>query len=299
MANSTTPPPSFPVETKTDSLEVFTKKVKTLILKKIGTIPQETLPNCMSVDTTDRDENKFCYYIPHNYRLYFDFNTKSFNKLPLYKDQAPELWGYSTVLGTLKTQNLTNHNSTNIFKFQNATIWVRKQSVTICNKIDHKKSFQIPINTNADKIIKEIITIKDNECKLILSEFIKIYGGSSSFQIFNRHSEDKIFNEDSINCIGIKAKFNNEVGKKVYNEHNFEFSNPAYASNYIINRSIENIAPNIASELKANREILNYIININRSTSELLKNFTFFITNNQLKEDTEINKQKHLFDYIN
>ena len=292
------PTPLFPVETKDKDLELFTKNIQKKISEQMGKVPSEELPNRLSVSSPTDQASNFFNNVPHNYRLYFDFKHDNFIPKGLYKTELHNCGGFSSVLGFLQDYNLTNHKSTHIFKFDNATIWIRKSSITICNKIDHKKAYAIPITINADKIIKEIIINKDQECKDLLSDFIKRYGGVSDFNIMNRHSEDGVYNDVAIDSIGSKDKFTNEVGKKVYGKNYFEFKNSVLASNYIVNHAIKSIAPELAAEFQINRDIMRGIIDIHRSTSLVLKDLVTHLSNGEVKEDSGMKEQKTLPDYI-
>jgi len=95
---------------------------------------------------------------------------------------------------------------------------------------------------NSDLIkpqIKEIIEKKNQECINVLKKFIQVYGGESKYTILNRRSEDKIMGEDSIDLLPIKQHWHTDIAKKVYNEATVEFSDPAFASNYLRTRALE------------------------------------------------------------
>lgn len=298
----TTLPPSFPVEPTTDTTEVLLKKLKTRITEKFRNFPQETSPNRVSVGQPSVLHTESIYYIPHNYRLIFPFNKTSFNPTePRVNQGSVRQEKCNQVLGfKIDDTKTMNHGSTTFYKFDNASVWVRKDTIEICTKINHKKAYSISFSTNADQEILSILHEKDAECKEILQTFINKYGGQSDFSILKRTSEDKVFGDRALDSMDPNMRFRNEVAKKVYHDNCIEFAGPEYTSNYIKNRAIESIAPEIAGELQRIQALSQSVLSmmrttaqINQQTAELL----FELAKKELKK-TEPENQKGLFDYV-
>ena len=209
---------------------------------------QETKKNLTLVGGVGQNRSKFCYYNPHNYRLYFDFSRVGFSLLKPTVGNKRGRWSVSN--GNVKVVNKTEY----IFKdFEGCNIRLRKNTIEILNKLDHKKNYLIKLNSRSEieKQFKDIVNKKNSECINILKLFIKEFGGSSNFKLLNFYSDNKITHEKAIDMMPLKMKFNNQVVKKVYNEQNVEFSTPAGACNYLTNRGLEDYNSIIADRLKA------------------------------------------------
>lgn len=295
-------PPSLPVETQTDSTEVQLQKLRDKITQKFSNFPQETSFNRVSVGSGSVFQTESIYYIPHNYRLIFPFNKATFNpQITKGTRGSVKQTKFNQILGfKIDDNQKMNQGSTIFYKFDNASIWIKKNTIEICNKINHKKTYQIPFSTDADKAILSIIKEKDAETIEILKAFMEKYGGQSDFTVLKRTSEDKVFGDRALDSMHKHIRFRNEVGKKVYNENNFEFAGPEYASNYIKNRAIETIAPEIAGELKKVQllsqsvfSMMRQVAEINKQTAEILHD----IAEKELKK-AEPKEQTFLADYI-
>lgn len=218
-------------------LEEFTTKIKDKIAHQIGELPQEAFKNHMLVGGVYKGNLPKVFYKPHNYRLYFDFNSKKLTNPKTH----PKGWVYKGIV------NSKEH----LYTYRLFNLRVKKNTIEVQNK--DNRWFPVELSTKSDKQIKDIIEKKDEQCIRVLKAFIHHYGGSSNYIIKNRHSEDKVTAEDKIDLIPIKQKWHSKEVKKVYNEPNVEFSSPAFAANYIRNRAIENIAP----------EIMDYLYTVN------------------------------------
>jgi hypothetical protein len=299
MSNPLTP--SLPLEPKPGTIEALTKRVREKISKEMSKAPQE-VRNTHVLGRSQKSQGiDFCFYIPHNYRLIFDFNPKNFGKSPFINPRVPKPRGTPLGLGTLLNSKTMNHGSTHFYKFDHASVWVKRKSIEIHNRINHKKAYAIPITSDADKEIKKIIKSKDLETRGILESFIECYGGSSSGTILKRSSEDKVQGDKALDTMDPNSRFRNEVGKKVYHEPNFEFVGPEFASNYIKNRAIENIAPEICNELERNGALLKgvldsvrAILEINRDTASILNRLAK--SQEKLHHD-DLEKQQCLMEY--
>jgi len=209
--------------------EEYVSSIVTPIFNKVL---KETSKNPMSVGGF----GSYCIYHPHNYRLYIDFDKTNFNP-----NRCKE--------GRLGRFNIINSKEYRFKDFLNCTITIKKTQVEIRNYIEADRKFTIEINTNATKQFNEIIFNKDNQCKEVLKQFIKEFGGDSKYIILNRFSENKIWNESSIDAIPKSFKWDTKISKKLYNEHNVEFKTPMGAATYISERAMEQSAPGIRERL--------------------------------------------------
>lgn len=200
------------------------------------------------------DGSGYCLYNPHNYRVYFDFDKATFQEGRPIREHIP---------GQLEeAQRVKVINSREFFfLWDKFSARVKKHTIEIQNRLNigwHR----IDLGTMAKDKIMEITTKKDQESRDFLEQFIKLYGGASKFQIVNRHSDNKVTQEKFINTIPIKQKWYSKTNKKVYNESNIEFPDASLASNYISNRAIEEIAPQIAESISAISARINHIEDI-------------------------------------
>lgn len=233
------PSPSFLME-ETDrkvreSYRLFIKPIFDKVLQEGPIQPNVGWGRLGSVDTTE----KVCYYKPHNYRIYCDFNKSDFNIRPLKQ---------TAIMKEATIESINYGAEIRFSNFKGCTITVKKKQIEIRNNLDDWHI--IKMGQKAKAQITEIIEKEDNICLSVLKDFMNCYGGTSELKILNRFSENKIMHEDKIDKIPTMQKFYTDVVKKVYNENNIEFSDPAYTSNYIVNRSIEDIAPLISSHLQ-------------------------------------------------
>lgn len=216
------------------TLKQFSEEIRQKIAHHADLLPQEAEQNHMLVGRFYKGATKKVFYKPHNYRLYFDFNPASLtNPKP-----TPKGWIYKGIV----------NGTERLYTYRLFNIRVKKTQVEVQNK--DNRWFPVELSTDSKKQIQDIINKKDEQCIRILKSFIYHFKGFSEFKILNRHSEDKITSEDSIDLIPIKQKWHTDTAKKVYNEPNVEFSSPAFASNYISSRAVEDIAPEIAEAIR-------------------------------------------------
>ncbi len=221
--------------------DAVSKIVKPIFDKSLSEIKK----NHMMVGKVGSKKEFISYYNPHNYRLYIDFSLSLDAKLIIYKDHSQK-YGFK----------FKNSTELLIDNFHGCQIRIKKNQAEILNK---KIREHIIYWENPENQIRAIVDQKDQECIRALQEFIKSFGGKSNFKILNKHSENKISNELMINRIKKNLTWHNPITKKVYKEHNVEFSNPILASNYLENRAIEIIAPQIAQSMDSMRKELKRI----------------------------------------
>jgi len=255
---------------KIDILEkdALYKQVSKLVSPIFNKVPQEISKNHMMVGKHGFVKPEICFYQPHNMRVYIDFQRNHptiFNPKLYIKTKGKSLGDV-----TYKLINSTEHN---IKGYKGCNFRVKKHQVEIYNNINHKKWFPIEMNNKVKKSIQTIISEKVIECITILKDLILNCGGSSKFKILRIVNEDKIQSEKAIDLISKKLVFHNEVCKKVYpNQKNVEFNNSVYTSNYLINRSVENITPEIIHAINSRNPLRALKNNVN-CMDDVLKNY--------------------------
>lgn len=196
--------------------------------------PKEIIKNRMSVGNIGKENKKYCFYNPHNYRLYIDFDKSNLNTNKLSKTDLTR-----SVETTYRLKNSTEHELSNFFK---CTITIKKTQAEIRNNINSEKQYRIIISSEAKNQFYKIIRKKNKECLNVLKKFIKIYGGKTNFKILKIWCENGITNEDFIDTLPLKMRWYRKLSKKWYNEKKVEFPHPMLASNYIESQAIESKA---------------------------------------------------------
>jgi hypothetical protein len=222
-----------------------------LIKKAIGQLPKETDKNHGSVGSHPK---KHCLYNPHDYRLYFKYDKSTM------------------VIPPTMVKTMVNSTETMVRDFQGFQIRVKKTQLELTNL--NKQWYRINITEESaiETQFEAIRQSKDQEGIVALKEWIKICGGKTDFDILRRRSEHKIMNEDAIDRLPKNMTFRNDAVKKVYMEQNVEFSSPILASNYLRNRAIESISPEIIGSLQAIAEAQRSIVDkaLNPLTEQII-----------------------------
>lgn len=239
LAEEDTHTPPFPVQpnsdTNADPLKSYIEKLEKQIF---GDSPFRQPKNLVVDGSPKNPQDKYCFFNPHNYRLYLAFNRASL-KIP---EPRLNLWSLKTL----------NGNELLVTNYKGCSIRVKKSQIEITNLIDDRW-YRIDI-LREDLIepqFRKIIEDKDNQALAVLKDFIAEFGGESDYKILRHVSENKIMNEEMIDKLPIEMTFRNDAVKKVYMEKNVEFTSPVLASNYLRNRAIEAIAPEILDSLNA------------------------------------------------
>jgi hypothetical protein len=214
------------------------KRVDSYIEKLI--VPKEQDQNRMSVGGLVHKDYSYCLWMPHNYRLYFDFSKENL-KLP--SDNETE--------GQTSVWRYVNKKEISFDSFMDCRVVIKQSQIEITNKINPRwYRLSMATERGIQAQFQEIISKKDKECREVLGAFIAKYGGSSAYQVLNARSEDKVMNEEMIDKIPLKMAFHTDIVKKVYNEHNVEFKGPGAAANYMSNRILEKVCPDISEALR-------------------------------------------------
>lgn len=241
------------MEKENNNVEEYVRRVVTPIFDKVL---QETPKNRLSVGRGRFEEKKelgICFYNPHNYRLYFDFLKSGF---------TPTIRTLTDPLGSVYLYRSLNHGKEHFYDgFMGCKITVKKNSILLMPK--EKREYIIDLNKPINPQIVEAVKEKDSLLVNALKGFIKAHGGSSKFNIVKRWvGENKIIGEEFIQKIDPNILFRNPVVKKVYHESNVEFADPVYVVNYLQNRALENVAPDINQALQTvliNQDPLKYL----------------------------------------
>jgi len=213
---------------------------------------QEAMSNRMSVGNGhDPDVITFSWQ-PHNYRLVIDFNKANFNHPNRPTTDLPKFEGGKIPFSTGFSYKPTNHNSSHLFmNFNFCNVLVRKDTVEVQNKSQEKQWHIIKadsidaIEEEVFKIVKEL----DEQIMDTLKFFIGIWGGESSFTIRKRFSEDGTWGDEFLDSIPEEMRIHHSpIFKKLYKKKT-EFYGPAKVVNYIQNRAVEKIAPQIAQSI--------------------------------------------------
>lgn len=183
---------------------------------------------------------------PHNYRLYFDFDKSSFN---------PTRAGF----------DFKNHNSEAHLQdlMNGCKIIIRKTTAEVINLNSDGRYILIQANTlqEIDDRVIEVTNFLDSQCIDALKEFIRMYGGFSSYE-FKRSpmQENGIKLDEYIDNIPERLVWKDfPFSKKVYKDKT-EIYTIQHTRNYLKNRAIENIAPEIAEEITELRKENNLLL---------------------------------------
>ncbi len=190
---------------------------------------------------------------------------------------------FTTSKGRIKVSNFGSKISCKINdislmldkKFMTAKYSLRLEVFKDKFKKENKKAiYKIEANNinEIDKRIKERIKEIETKCIDAVKKFIKFYGGKADFDNvkFVAH-EDAIHKED---WMPEEAIIYDTDFKKVY-PNEIELKSPLLMKNYISNRVIEEIAPQIAKEIKeGNNSIETLKKTIVGDLNPILKDFT-------------------------
>lgn len=224
------------METNKENKRDVYSEIDKIINPIFNKVLKETKQNHTMVGKVGSSLKSYCFYQPHNCRLYFDFSKLNFQTIPNH---------------THYNLRVINKSEYQIYNFENYNLRIKKTQVELIYNPIEKKFFKIELGIDKDifQQVKNIWIEIIRQGITALEKFISVFGGNSEFNLLNARSEDKIVNEDMINLIPEKMTFYNDVVKKVYNEKNVEFSNPVQACNYLTNRSIEDITPSIVEAI--------------------------------------------------
>jgi len=263
------------MENKKEKKDRIKEHIKKIVKPIFDKVLQETSSNPMMVGTVRSEKPIKFLWQPHNYRLYFDFEKSNFHPeviSSLYKDHSHKKEKVGLV-GL--TYSLRNHDSEHCFNnFYGCRITIKKNQVEVINKW-HEKQWRLITASSIKEIdtrINEVVEKLDNQCLTALKKLMDIIGGSSNFKVLHQRGEHGIHGEDYLDKIPEKMIIHDTIFKKVY-KRKVEFYNPTAVKNFISNRAIENISPEIANELAITKGMVKEILKVNASTSQVFNDF--------------------------
>ena len=223
---------------------------------------------------SDKDIPKVTFlFQPHNYRLYFDFSKENFR---IKKPSNHTLQKYKSmvaIFNTAYTHTPLNYDSEHKYeKFMFCTIRVKKHQVEVTNHYHHKQWRKITIESveEVDQRIDAVMdNLKDHSIKA-LKYFIDLHGGKSNFNILKERCEHGIHGDDYLDKIPSELIIHDTYIKKVY-KRKVEFKSTAAIKNYVSNRAVEKIYPEIALEinkLNQKQEIFERSIELHNKSTE-------------------------------
>jgi len=158
-------------------------------------------------------------------------------------------------------------------------IRIKKNQVEIINQ-SHNKQWRKITAENVEEVdlrIEEIMKELKERSIQALKLFIELHGGYSDFKEARPHRcEHGIHGDDYIDKIPGELIINDTYVKKVY-KHKTEFKTTAAIKNYVSNRAVEKIYPEIAIEINklnsksesSNTELNNSLSILTESTQNL------------------------------
>jgi len=226
------------------------RKVKEIagpIFKK-AISPVEHLPNPMRGTTP-----KIIRLIqPHNFRRYFNFS----------KDQNPT---YNPTIPYSEKNYKSEHHYQN---FHGCHIIIRKTKAEVIN-LWHQKQWRLLEAESIDDVNARIDQIKqemETQAVQAMEHFISVNGGFSDLvPIEKRKTEIGIHGDEYIDKIPPEMVIHDTHFKKVYKEK-VEFLGEASVKNYISNRAVEQLAPEIDKSISKLNEGIEGIRQDNRET---------------------------------
>lgn len=258
------------MEQKRDEEQYIKDHIRRLVTPIFDKILQETSSNSM---TTPKKLFKILWR-PNNYRRKIAVKTKDNSTIKKIKSAISTInFNSHTKLISIKHYKgitiqygrniLTGIFSQNIINGYKETYLIESESI---------EELEERINQKVEEIQAKIDSA--------LNSFIEQFNLKLPFEkpSWDRY-EDWIKGDDFIDKIPREVIIHDTYFKKVYGE-GIEFKQTenkekpsVHLKNYIKNRAIEDIAPEVCQELSANRDLLSGIIEANASTSKLLNQY--------------------------
>lgn len=232
-----TPTPSFPVELQKEKLRVLSQSLS--LKKEILAVTKGIFPDATNSDPMRGGLETLSFlWRPNNYRL----------KIPFVKGSDPKQ--ETKQLGGLFPVEI-REGTTTLKVDEKITLMIHPENVIGIWSLKNKKKEKLWYNVKVDSIdaLDEWIDSKVKAIQESLeSEFKKLkLSLDYSKAVWIRH-EDGIKGEEFLDGLSSSLVIHDTYFKKVY-DNEAEFKAPAYVKNFIANRSIEKIAPEIAKEL--------------------------------------------------
>lgn len=225
-----------------EALKIISERVKAILSQS----PQET-PHTQVLGRGARVARKGQSFINlHNQRLYYQYSkihgpvvTNNLYIKPNVKNQ--KAWVGTTV------KEINHGKEIFIKNFLGCNFRIKRETIQV-NNVEGSNRWYL-FNHGETQEYDVILQNIKNEIKEKLQALIEIIGGESDYKLLNFHCEAKIRNDELMEKLPSKMRFYNGMVKKVYEEKNIEFLDPSFASNYLSNMGIREIAPNLSEIL--------------------------------------------------
>lgn len=255
------------METKKDIVKEFFEKIKEPIINKVL---QETKLN-PTREGRDFIKGKIQWlWQPHNIRLYFDFDSKTFNPPkqdnPTLKKLKEGFRGFS--------YEVKNYGSEHHFdNFYGCRVILRPNSAEVINKWYHKQ-WKLMSATNINDIGSQIFKVMDEmdiQCLDALKHIIGLFGGVSNYNIQKKwfKGEHGVHGVPLLDSLPEEMVITDTVFKKQY-KRKVELFNPVLVKNAVSNYVMEDIAPQIENELTLIKEMVKEGIKLNLSSTKTI-----------------------------
>jgi len=251
-------------------------RIVTPIFEKV--LQEAKLNHRMVGNSTPKPTVTFLWQ-PHNYRLYFDFSKENFNPKKPSNHTLQKFKSMVAIFNTAYNYTSLNYDSEHKYeKFMFCTIRVKKSQIEVTNH-SHLKQWRKITAESVEEVDQRIDAVmndlKEHSIKA-LKYFIQLHGGKSKFKILNERCEHGIHGDDYLDKIPSELIIHDTYIKKPYLEKS-EFKSTAAIKNYVSNRAVEKIYPEIAFEinkLNQKQEIFNssidtYNISVNSLTEQM------------------------------
>ena len=214
------------------------KEIKRITKPIFDEVLKETDKNQMLVGKSDKKEPKFVFVNLHNYRRWFDFNRATYR--PPTNPQKRRDLGYHTV----------NYGSEDIYdNFMGCSIKVKKKTIQITNKIEHKRWYAIDMYRGYESVAN-LVWQKETECVGVIQAFIKQFKGVSGFSLINHKQETKVKFSPITERLSEGLTWHTDLHKKVYHDKVVEIYDLNHAIRLIDNSTIYDNIPELAEPLR-------------------------------------------------
>lgn len=243
------------------------------LLNKI--FPQEMQSNHRMVGSEQQIKPKIYLWQPHNLRLYFDFNKENFNPKKPSNHTLRKYQSMVAIFNTAYTYTPLNYDKEHKYSnFLFCQIRVKKNQVEVINQSHNKqwRKMEVYSEKESDDKIDNVMDELKEEAIHALKCFIDLHGGKSDFRLLNSRCEHGIHKDDYLDKIPAELIIHDTYFKKPY-KRKVEFLKTTAVKNYIANRSIERISPEITNELRQISHSLMPMLNkLNNSIKLEIKN---------------------------
>ena len=250
-----------------DKIKEYVAKVCKPIFDKVL---NETPSNSMTIAPVSL---KFLWR-PNNYRRKINVKTKDNSTIKKIQ---------SAIESTYKLQYYEHNKLLFVYNFNGITLMYGKNTLTGIWSQDKPKTTYL-VESDCFEGLEELIDKRREKIReridSALEEFSKQFNIKLMFEkpMWDRY-EDWIKGDEFIDSIPEETIVHDTVFKKVYPK-GIEFKQSSdkedptiFLKNYIKNRAIEKISPEIANELAITREMVKGTLEINQSTANLLNKY--------------------------